>query len=169
MCAVILRTWRLRPSYSVIFSQQVGIALRSRIGGVRGHSHAGSGTTSAPAGNAGPSLRVMPLRRRINLIPAVRLPPERNRFCPVRLPAASAAPAVRHHGQNQPFAVAIETACGIHLAHRHKIFQRAAASLIAELRRTSKGLLKSMTRRGPFGRVSRRAGWAAGAAGRLCW
>ena len=47
---------------NVIFSQLVGIALRSRMGGVRGHSHSGSATRSISAGRVGPSLRVTPSR-----------------------------------------------------------------------------------------------------------
>ena len=47
---------------NVIFSQLVGMDLRSRIGGLRGHSQAGSATRSIPAGRVGPSLSVMPAR-----------------------------------------------------------------------------------------------------------
>ena len=52
--AVIRRTCRLRPSVSVSSSQAVGIALRTRIGGSRGHSPAGSGIDRASAGAVAP-------------------------------------------------------------------------------------------------------------------
>jgi uncharacterized membrane protein len=62
IAAVMRRTWRLRPSRIVSFSQRVGIALRKRIGGSRGHSHSGGSVRSASAGSVTPSFNVTPRR-----------------------------------------------------------------------------------------------------------
>ncbi|MEY2920945.1 MAG: hypothetical protein RL261_2250, partial [Pseudomonadota bacterium] len=53
--AVIRRTCRFRPSLNSTSIHAVGIALRLRIGGSRGHSPSGSAMTRAGAGRVGPS------------------------------------------------------------------------------------------------------------------
>src|SRR6185312_4526853 len=53
--AVMRRTWRLRPSRKVSVSQLVGMLLRKRTGGSRGHNQSGSTACSAGAGKVGPS------------------------------------------------------------------------------------------------------------------
>ena len=59
--AVMRLTWRLRPSRMVIASQLVGMLLRKRTGGWRGH-RAGSAICSTSAGRVGPSLSSGPAR-----------------------------------------------------------------------------------------------------------
>ncbi|CRZ51949.1 Uncharacterised protein [Vibrio cholerae] len=61
MCAVMRRTWRLRPSIKVMANHVVGIAARKRTGGLRGQS-VGSGMMSTFAGKVGPSFKVTPWR-----------------------------------------------------------------------------------------------------------
>ena len=63
MAAVIRRTCRLRPSRSSSSIQAVGMALRTRIGGCRGQSPAGSSISRASAGRVGPSPSARPRRR----------------------------------------------------------------------------------------------------------
>ena len=41
MCAVMRLTWRFLPSLILISNQVVGMALRSRMGGVLGHNNVG--------------------------------------------------------------------------------------------------------------------------------
>src|SRR5689334_7460680 len=48
--AVMRRTWRFFPSSSVMAIQLVGLSWRTRIGGLRGHSHSGSAIGTARQG-----------------------------------------------------------------------------------------------------------------------
>ncbi len=96
MCAVMRRTWRLRPSIKVMANHVVGIAARKRTAGLRGQS-VGSGMMSTFAVKSGHLLRslrgAMPQGR--SLVANLQLAP--SKFLALWTAAESIWPAKFHH------------------------------------------------------------------------
>ena len=142
--AVMRRTWRLRPSRSSSSIHDVGIALRTRIGGSRAQSHSGSGTQLRTGGQGGAvvqhdavpeALQAGIVRDALDLH-EVDLRERRARLADTSLPGTEIGE------QQQAFAVVVEPTGGVDAVQRDEVAQAAPVVRTGELRQDLEWLVE---------------------------
>ena len=150
--AVIRRTWRFRPSVSVISSHDVGSALRTRMGGVRGQRPAGSGIARTVAGAVTTSSSLIAGGKPLDLVACRHAldfdPVDLRELSPRARDARLQRPVGRQH--DETFAVRVQPSRGIDVGNAHEVGERRLAAPVGgELAEHAVGLVQQDHRRRP--------------------